>query len=96
MEYAKKFLGVAAFAALFIGFRVYNFNKAEKDVRTKLVELCENDSECLAVVEKNFDECWDANSDAGGRRRGMKVNSDGLVDCLNTKAGVEYFATTEE
>jgi hypothetical protein len=91
----KRFLGIAVFAVAFIGYRVYNFRSAEKETRAELVKICEGDAGCLKAVEEHFDSCWDANSDGGTRRRGMSINSKGLVECLNTKAGEDYFAVDD-
>lgn len=88
--------GVALVIAVVIGFKVYNKQSTFKEVKARLVELCENDQKCLAAVETHFEGCFDGSYKMGGRRSASELRSADLVSCINQRAGVDYFSVQKD
>jgi hypothetical protein len=92
----KRVAGVVLGVALVLGLKFYNKNAAAHDVKARLVEICEKDSACVAAVDKNFDTCFEQAYKMGGRRRSSSLESDKLVQCINSRSGEPYFAVSNE
>ena len=81
-------------AALLLGLKFYNKNSDAKEIKARLVELCEGDTRCTQSVEANFESCFDS-SYKMKRRGGSTLETDQLVRCLNTASGKSYFASSK-
>ncbi|MEO0948274.1 MAG: hypothetical protein AAFY11_09040 [Cyanobacteria bacterium J06641_5] len=46
---------------------------------------------CEDAVVGHYDECFSQNTSIGSRRRGPSINESGLVACINTASGAEWF-----
>ena len=84
--------GVVLAIAVIVGFKMYNKQSTFKDVKARLVQLCENDQKCVAAVDTHFEGCFDSSYSMGGRRRSSELRSADLVSCINQRAGVDYFS----
>ena len=84
--------GVVLVIAVVIGFKVYNKQSTFKEVKARLVQVCENDQKCIAAVETHFKSCFDSSYSMGGRRRSSELRSTELVSCINQRAGANYFS----
>jgi hypothetical protein len=92
----KRVAGALLGVVVLLGMKFYNKASAHDDVKARMVSLCEADAECVADVEKHFDPCFESSYKLGGRRSSSKLDQDALVRCVNTRAGVPYFAVKEE
>jgi len=92
----KRLAGALLGVVAILGMKFYSKASAHDDVKARLVALCEADAECVADVEKHFDACFEASYKMGGRRSSSKLNTDALVQCVNTRSGVPYFVVDEE
>lgn len=70
-------------------------------VKDSLIEVCDNNRECIAAVSENFDKCADnaaiqdmimTISPEESEDKNKKIVR-GLVTCINTEGGSPYFAT---
>ena len=87
-----KILTGLVLAALFIGWKFYNKDRAHDDIQKSLIDLCVGDDECVAAVNTHFDACFSEAYDIGGRHRSGGLNQDKFLKCFNTKAGGQFFA----
>jgi hypothetical protein len=92
----KRVAGAVIGVALVLGLKFYNKNAAAHDVKARLVELCEQDSACVAAVDRSFDACFEQAYKMGGRRQSSRLESDQLVKCVNDRAGQAYFAVSKD
>jgi len=90
----RRLAGVLLGVVAILGMRFYSRTSTHDDVKARLVQLCESDSECLADVEKHYDACF-GSSYKGGRRPPSSLDVDALVKCVNTRSGVPYFAVNQ-
>ena len=81
--------------AIGVGFKFWNRNSDEKKFRKEMIALCAEDPDCIEAVETHFDTCFDGSYDMGGRRRSAHLDVQKMVDCINRKAGTEYFSVEE-
>jgi hypothetical protein len=91
----RRLLGAAVAVVAILGMKFYSKASAHDDVKSRLEALCDGDAECRADVERHYDACFDASYSMGGRRQSSKLDVDALVKCVNTKAGVPYFAVNQ-
>ena len=91
----KRVAGVVVGVALILGLKFYNKNAAAHDVKARLVELCDKDSACVTAVDRNFDACFEEAYKMGGRRSSSRLDSDKLVQCVNSRSGEEYFTSSK-
>jgi hypothetical protein len=92
----KRLAGALLAVVAVFGMKFYNKASAHDDVKARLVQLCEGDSECQADVDKHYDACFDSSYKMGGRRQSSKLDVDALVKCVNARSGVPYFAVNQE
>ena len=92
----KRVAAVLIGVALVLGLKFYNKNAAAHDVKARLVELCEQDSACVAAVDQNFDACFEQAYKMGGRRKSSHLESERLVQCVNGRSGQAYFAVSKD
>jgi hypothetical protein len=81
--------------ALLFGMKFFNKSSDSKAVRARLVELCEGDTRCVQSVQAHFESCFDAAYKLGGRRQASHLETNELVQCLNSRAGRSYFASAK-
>jgi hypothetical protein len=81
--------------ALLFGVKFFNKSSDSKAVKGRLIELCESDKRCVQSVEAHFDACFDASYKMGGRRKSSHLEADQMVQCLNSRAGRSYFASSK-
>jgi hypothetical protein len=88
---AAGLLGVA----LLFGLKFFNKSSDGKEVKARLVELCEGDTRCLQSVEAHFETCFDAAYKMGGRRKASHLEAGELVQCMNRESGRSWFAASK-
>ena len=92
----KRVAGVLIGVALVFGLKFYNKNTAAHEVKARLVELCEQDSSCVAAVDQNFDACFEQAYKMGGRRKSSHLESEQLVQCVNGRSRKAYFSVSKD
>lgn len=92
---AGKLLTGVALAGVLVGFRFYNRNQTELEVRDQLVEVCADDRSCVEAVEVHYEGCFEESYSLGSRRRSASMDAASLVSCLNTRSGAAHFDIEE-
>lgn len=92
----KRVLGAVVSIALILGLKFYNKNAAAHDVKARLVEICEQDSACVTAVDRHLEACFEQAYKMGGRRRSSRLESEQLVQCINTRSGEPYFSVSKD
>ena len=89
-------LGIGlATVALLLGLKFYNKSKGSTELRTRLTEICANDTGCRQAVQAHFEACFESAYKMGGRHQSSRLATDQLVKCINDRAGKEYFTYDE-
>lgn len=91
MKRFKKLGFSLAIAGIIIGVKFHNKSQTASKVKESLISVCNQESECLAAVNDYFQNCFDSSYDLGGRRRSAGLDADNLANCINNRAGSEYF-----
>jgi hypothetical protein len=92
----KRLAGALVGVALVFGLKFYNKSTTAHDVKARLVELCEQDSACIASVDQSFDSCFEQSYKMGGRRQSAHLESQQLIQCVNGRSGKAYFAVSKD
>lgn len=92
----RRLLGAIVSVGLILGLKFYNKSASAHDVKARLVEVCEQDSGCVAAVDKHFEACFEQAYKMGGRRQSSRLESEQLVQCINTRAGEPYFSVSKD
>lgn len=92
----KKIGGALVGIGIFLGFKFYNKYSTKKEIKEKIVALCEQKTDCLGALDRHFEDCFDKNFSIGGRRRASKFNTEAFVNCFNTASGEEYLSYSKE
>ena len=92
----KKVAGALFGIVALVGMKFYNKASAHDDVRARLVQLCEGDNACQTAVSTHYEACFDSSYKMGGRRQSSKLDESALVNCVNSRAGEDYFTVDEE
>ncbi|HEX6241844.1 MAG TPA: hypothetical protein VFZ61_13140 [Polyangiales bacterium] len=89
---SKIVLGLLGAGAL-IGWKFYQRGQSADETKTEVMQLCEADENCKAVVAKHFDNCHEQAYRMGGRRNAGGLDTDAFTRCINHAAGEEIFST---
>jgi hypothetical protein len=89
---SKIVVGVLGVGAL-IGWKFYQRGQSADETKTEVMQMCEADENCKAVVAKHFDTCHEQSYRMGGRRRSGGLDTDAFTRCINQAAGEEIFTT---
>ena len=81
--------------ALIFGLKFFNKSSDSKAVKARLVALCESDARCVQSVDAHFESCFESAYKLGGRRKASHLETNQLVECLNSRAGQSYFASAK-
>ena len=90
MNLVKRFAVPLIFFAVFVGMRFYQRDDTRQETQALLVNACAADQACVSMVGQHFDTCFDDNYTS--RRRYTDLNMDGLLGCVNTASGQEFFS----
>jgi hypothetical protein len=86
-----KIVGGAVVVAAVVGMKMHNKGATEREARETLRNLCAGEAACLEAVETHFDACFESAYSMGSRRRSASFDGQEMVQCINTKSGVEHF-----
>ena len=92
MKFLKNAGSTVLVIAVLVGWRLYNKSADADEIKAALLDVCEQESECLAAVESHFDTCFNESYDMGGRHRAASLDGSHLSECINRHAGSNYFA----
>ncbi len=88
---ARKVLMGVVVVGLFLGSKLYNKTKTQKEVQELLIFGCDREVACQEAVTNHFEACFKESFRMGGRRTSSKLDYDKLVTCINGKGGADYF-----
>ena len=91
----NRVLGILVAVVAVFGMKFYNKSSSANEVRTHLESLCD-DAQCKQAVATHFESCFDAAYKMGGHRRSSSLEAGQLIQCINTKAGQEYFSYNDK
>ena len=82
--------------AAIVGWKFYNKSQDKTEIKAQLVEVCDKEDACIKAVEEHYSACFDDSYKMGGRREGSSIDGAKLANCINTKAGDNFFAYSED
>jgi hypothetical protein len=91
----NRVVGILVAVVAVFGMKFYNKSSSAKEVRTHFDSLCD-DAQCKQALAAHFDACFDSAYKMGGRRKSATLEAGQLVQCLNAKAGKEYFSYNDK
>ncbi len=96
LSWGKKILiGIPLMAAV-LAWKYYDGKeKAEsqaKDMKAEMIQMCDNDPACIAVVEEYAEACYKENYATTRKRNKVYVKMEDFVECVNSKSGTEFFS----
>ena len=92
----KRLAGALVAIVAIVGMKFYSKASAHDNVQAQLIQLCEGDNACQTAVRTHYDACFDSSYKMGGRRQASKLDESALVNCVNSRAGEDYFSVDEE
>jgi len=86
----KRILIAIPVAAALFGWQYYSKNQEGKEARAEMIQMCGDEADCVAAVEKYAETCF-GDAYQFGRRSG--VDMDKFVACVNKHAGQQFFVS---
>jgi hypothetical protein len=91
--------GIAVFVVavgVALGSKMMGKDRAAKDVKGRLMTICAENQDCTKAVTLHFDSCFDKHYSMGGRYKAGSLKTQAFTQCMNEKAGENYFAHEEK
>lgn len=91
MKFFRKIGFSIVIVSFILGNKFYTKSQTASQVKQSMISTCNQESECLAAVNNYFDDCFNSSYDLGSRRRSADLDANNLANCINAKAGSNYF-----
>jgi hypothetical protein len=89
LSWTKKTLIAIPLVGAFAGWQYYSKSQESKEMKARMITMCEGEAACLAAVEQHAAGCFDENYRMGRRSQGVKMEE--FVTCVNTRSGTQFF-----